>query len=61
MADKKTNMTEKSMSDNEVSEKRVNVLEDLVKQLVVKVKSLEDMKKEIDTKDVNHEIDETLP
>jgi hypothetical protein len=56
-------MTGKSMSDNEVSEKRVNVLEDLVKQLVDKVKVLEDIlkKKEKDAKDINHKIDETLP
>ena len=63
MVDKKTNMTGKSMSDNEVSAKRVNVLEDLVNQLVGKVKVIEDilMKKEMDVKDINHKIYETLP
>ena len=46
----------KTVSDNEVSEKRVNVLEVLVNQLVDILE-----KKEKDAKDINHKIDETLP
>ena len=50
------------MSDNQVSEMRVSVIENLVKQLLNKVKVLEDIlkKNEIDTKETNDKIDEAL-
>ena len=51
MTKEKTNMKGISMSDNQVSEMRVSVIENLVKQLLNKVKVLEDIlkKNEIDT------------
>ena len=56
-------MKGKSKSDNKVSEMRISVLENLVKQLEDKVKVLEDLlkKNELDTKDANDRADKALP